>query len=241
MPIMFGRTIKRPPWRQCKVGSRDDLQVGQALNNKVMELQEQDFNFTIDTAFTKEIRVERLPKGFKMPTIEQYGGTIDPEAHLESFKFVMLFRGASRRHHVPSIPLYLEGLAKSTEWFECLKPRSVSSFVQLGRAFIANFMSSRVDRKIMANLLAIRQRSNETLRAFLTRLNSEALKVWDLDPIVKFQALRSGIRDVELKKSMIMDEPADMHNLFSRCEKHINLVEVLAAKQEKEREPEKKN
>ncbi|XP_043705525.1 uncharacterized protein LOC122655393 [Telopea speciosissima] len=55
---------------------------------------------------------------------------------------------------------------------------------------------------------------------------------------MKFQALRSRIRDIELKKSLIMDEPGDMYELFSRCEKYINLVEVLMA--EKEDKTEKK-
>ncbi|XP_043714576.1 uncharacterized protein LOC122662938 [Telopea speciosissima] len=54
-------------------------------------------------------------------------------------------------------------------------------------------------------------------------------EVQNLDPMVKFQALWSGICDIELKKSLIMDEPRDMYELFSRCEKYINLAKVLAA------------
>ncbi|XP_043714981.1 uncharacterized protein LOC122663369 [Telopea speciosissima] len=37
-----------------------------------------------------------------------------------------------------------------------------------------------------------------------------------------------------------MDEPTDMYDLYSRCEKHINLAEVLAAEQQKETRNEKK-
>ncbi|XP_043714598.1 replication protein A 70 kDa DNA-binding subunit B-like [Telopea speciosissima] len=58
--------------------------------------------------------------------------------------------------------------------------------------------------------------------------------------MVKFQALRSGIQDVELKKSLIIDEIGDMYELFSHCEKYINLAEVLGAEQEKEGKSEKK-
>ncbi|XP_043710285.1 uncharacterized protein LOC122659212 [Telopea speciosissima] len=174
-----------------------------------------------------------------MPTIEQYGGMTDPEDHLESFKSVMLFQGASDAIMCRAFPSTLKGSVR--QWFACLRPLLVTSFMELGRAFIANFMSSRVYRKTATNLLAIRQHSNEMLRAFLTRVNNEASEVWDLDPIVKFQALHSGIRDVELKKSLNMEEPADMYDLFSHCEKHINLAKVLMVEQEKETKPEKKS
>ncbi|XP_043721086.1 uncharacterized protein LOC122668612 [Telopea speciosissima] len=102
-------------------------------------------------------------------------------------------------------------------------------------------MSSRVHKKTTANLLAIKQHSDEMIRDFLVRFNNEALEIRNLDPIVKFHALRNGIKYVELKKSLIIDEPADMYDLFSHCKIHINLAEVLAAEQEKETKAKKKN
>ncbi|XP_043721123.1 uncharacterized protein LOC122668649 [Telopea speciosissima] len=224
--------------------------VEQALNEKVLELQDQiqeviqgknqapdhNFHFTTDLAFTDEVRFEPLPKGFKMPTIEQYAGTTDLEDHLEAFKSLLFFQGASDAIMCRAFPSTLKGAAR--QWFSRLPPRSLSNFTDLGRAFLAHFMSSRVHKKTAANLLAIKQHPDESIRGFLTRFNKEALEVRNLDQMVKFQALRSCIRDVELKKSLIMDEPGDMYELFSRCEKYINLAKVLAT--EKEDKPEKK-
>ncbi|XP_043701470.1 uncharacterized protein LOC122651944 [Telopea speciosissima] len=135
-----------------------------------------------------------------------------------------------------AFPSTLKGAAR--QWFSRLPPRSLSNFTDLGRVFLAHFMSSRVHKKTAMNLLAIKQCPDESIRGFLTRFNKEALEVRNLDQVVKFQALRNGIRDVELKKSLIMDEPGDIYELFSCCEKYINLAEVLAA--EKEDKPEKK-
>ncbi|XP_043720936.1 uncharacterized protein LOC122668436 [Telopea speciosissima] len=118
------------------------------------------------------------------------------------------------------------------QWFSRLPPRSLSNFTDVGRAFLAHFVSSRVHKKTATNLLAIKQQPEESIRSFLTRFNKEALQVQNLDPMVKFQALRSGVKDIELKKSLIMDEPGDMYELFSRCEKYINLAEVLAVERE---------
>ncbi|XP_043714650.1 uncharacterized protein LOC122663008 [Telopea speciosissima] len=215
--------------------------VEQALNDKVLELQDQiqevmrgknlapshDFHFTTDLAFTDEIKAEPLPKGFKMPAIEQYASKTDPEDHLETFKSLMFFQGASDAIMCRAFPSTLKGAAR--QWLSRLKPRSLTNFVGLGWAFPAHFMSSRVNKKTMANLLAVKQRPDKSIRNFFTRFNKEALEVRNLDQIVKFQALRNGIRDVELKRSLIMDEPANIYELFSRCEKHINLAKVIAA------------
>ncbi|XP_043696600.1 uncharacterized protein LOC122647213 [Telopea speciosissima] len=171
-----------------------------------------------------------------MPTVEQYAGTTDPEDHLETFKSLLFFQGASDAIMCRAFHSTLNGAA--WQWFSQLPPWSLSNFTDLGRAFLAHFVSSRVHKMTTANLLAIKQCPNESIRGFLTRFNKEALEVQNLDSIVEFQALRSGIRDAELKKSLIMDEPGDMYELFSRCEKYINLAEVLAA--EKEDKAEKK-
>ncbi|XP_043694089.1 uncharacterized protein LOC122644770 [Telopea speciosissima] len=135
-----------------------------------------------------------------------------------------------------AFPSTLKGVVR--QWISRLPPRSISNFTDLGRAFLAHFVSSRVHKKTVANLLAIKQRPDESIRGFLTRFNKEALELRNLDQMVKFQSLRSRIRDVELKKSLIMDEPGDMYELFSRCEKYIKLAKVLVA--EKEDKTEKK-
>ncbi|XP_043699962.1 uncharacterized protein LOC122650627 [Telopea speciosissima] len=226
--------------------------VEQALNDKVLELQNHieevirgknqapiyNFHFTTDLAFTDEVWFEPLPKGFKMPAIEQYVGTTDPEDHLETFKSLLFFQSASDAIMCRAFPSTLKGSAQ--QWFSRLPPRSLATFTDLGKTFLAHCISSRVHKKTAANLLAIKQRPDESIRGLLTRFNREALEVRNLDPVVKFQALRSGIRDVKLKKSLIMDEPGDMYELFSKCEKYINLAEVLAAEkraQEKEEAP----
>ncbi|XP_043696585.1 uncharacterized protein LOC122647193 [Telopea speciosissima] len=140
--------------------------------------------------------------------------------------------GASNAIMCRAFPSTLKGATR--QWFLRLRSRSLTNFVELGRGFLAHFVGSRVHKRTAANLLATKQRPDESIRDFLTRFNKEALEVQNLNQIVKFQALRSVIRDVELKRSLIMDEPMDMYELFSRYEKHINLVEVLAAEQEKE-------
>ncbi|XP_043694154.1 uncharacterized protein LOC122644843 [Telopea speciosissima] len=171
-----------------------------------------------------------------MPTMEQYVGTTDPEDHLETFKSLLFFQGASDAIMCRAFLSTLKGAAR--QWFSRLPPCFLSNFTDLGRAFLAHFVSSRVHKKTVVNLLAIKQCRDESIRDFLTRFNKAALEVRNLDQTVMFQALHSGIRDVELKKSLIMDEPGDMYELFSCCEKYINLVEVLTA--EKEDKPEKK-
>ncbi|XP_043694370.1 uncharacterized protein LOC122645089 [Telopea speciosissima] len=164
--------------------------IEQALNDKVLELQDQ---------------LQEVIKGKNQASIHNF-------------------------HFTTDLAFTDEGAAR--QWFSRLPPRSFSNFTALGWAFLAHFVSSRVHKKIAANLLAIKQQPEESIRSFLTRFNKEALQLQNLDPMVKFQALRSGIRDIELKKSLIMDELGDMYELFSRCEKYINLAEVLTTERE---------
>ncbi|XP_043716262.1 uncharacterized protein LOC122664489 [Telopea speciosissima] len=173
-----------------------------------------------------------------MPLIEQYDRAADPEDHLETFKALMYLQGPSNAIMCRAYPSTLKGSAR--QWFSHLKPQSLASFIDLGRAFLANFMSTRIHKKTATNLLAIRQQTGESTREFLTRFNREALEVRDLDPMVTFQALSSGIRDRKLKEFLIMEEPTNMYDLYSWCEKHINLAEVLAAEQQKESRSERK-
>ena len=49
----------------------------------------------METPFSLQIMNEAIPPKFKMPHMEPYDGTTDPLDHLESFKAMMLFHGAT--------------------------------------------------------------------------------------------------------------------------------------------------
>ncbi|XP_043699938.1 uncharacterized protein LOC122650600 [Telopea speciosissima] len=92
--------------------------------------------------------------------------------------------------------------------------------------------SSIRQKKIVANLLAIKQQKDELIRDFISRFNRESLDIPDLDDSVVFNALQSGITDIELIKSLILNKAHNMTKLISQCHQFANMAEIIAARNE---------
>ena len=60
-------------------------------------------------------------------------------------------------------------------------PKSVSSFEELSKLFVNNFIGGQKHKHSSSSLLTIEQRENESLRSFITRFNREALAVDEMD------------------------------------------------------------
>ncbi|XP_043699704.1 uncharacterized protein LOC122650356 [Telopea speciosissima] len=89
-------------------------------------------------------------------------------------------------------------------------------------------------KKTVANLLAIKQWRDESIRDFVSRFNRELLDILDLDDLVAFNALQSGITDMELIKSLILNKAHNMTDLISRCHQFANMAKIIAARNEVE-------
>ncbi|KAJ4982045.1 hypothetical protein NE237_032882 [Protea cynaroides] len=84
-------------------------------------------------------------------------------------------------------------------------------------------------KKKTINLIAIKQKADELLRAFLTRFNNEVFEIKYLDPAIIYTVLMFGISDPELLKSVYKKNPANLTKLRARCEKvPLPLVSMLA-------------
>ena len=75
----------------------------------------------------------------------------------------------------------------------------------------------------------MRQKSGETLRAFLARFNLEVLQVKDIDEAVHFATLRAAVTDPKLRFSIAKKEPADLQELLARCKKFASANEIYEA------------
>ena len=66
-------------------------------------------------------------------------------------------------------------------WFNKIPPNSVSSFEELSKMFVNNFIGGQRHKHSLSSLLTIEQGENENLRSFITRFNREALTVDEID------------------------------------------------------------
>jgi hypothetical protein len=83
--------------------------------------------------FTERVKAHPMPDKFKMPQIEKYDGSEDPQDHLEAFQEHLILHGTPDEIACKAFPLTLKGVAK--DWFTGLPPKSVGTFKELGRLF----------------------------------------------------------------------------------------------------------
>ena len=123
--------------------------------------------------FTEPARAYTMPDKFKMPRVEKYDGSGDPQSHLEAFREYIILHGTLDAIACRAFPLTLKEVAK--DWFTGLPPKSVGTFKELGRLFLAQFFATRKRKKSVTCLLTLCQGKEETLKDFMLHFNKEKL------------------------------------------------------------------
>ena len=78
-------------------------------------------------------------------------------------------------------------------WFSKIHPSTVTSFEELSKLFVNNFIGGQRHKRSSSSLLTIEQRENESLRSFITRFNREALAVDEMDDKLPLAAFHNGV------------------------------------------------
>src|SRR4051812_8535989 len=109
-----------------------------------------------------------MPSGFKLnSTTLKYNGLEEPEAWLEDYLIAVNFQRGTKVTAMQYVQLMLEGSAR--HWLKNLRHGSISSWAQFRAAFIENFKSTYKRPASLEELRACKQRTRETLRAYIQR------------------------------------------------------------------------
>ncbi|GKV13663.1 hypothetical protein SLEP1_g24648 [Rubroshorea leprosula] len=127
------------------------------------------------------ITLEPYPAGFKIPQLETYDGTKDPDDHLHAFYSCMQAQNAS----------------------DALPPRSISSYTEMAFAFPTKFSSRRLIRKTTSELMRVKQRDGESLKNYMSRFNDAVLEVSSFDQAVRIVAVIFGLKHDRFRDSLI--------------------------------------
>ncbi|XP_043717724.1 uncharacterized protein LOC122665638 [Telopea speciosissima] len=177
--------------------------------------------------FTRELMRAELPKGFKPPTFEAYEGKGDPNKHISYFNAMMTVYGGSDVVSNRSFLTSFKGPAAL--WF-AKKPNLIRSFTELAKAFISRFQINVKQKKTTTNLLAVKQRSDESIRDYIARFNVESLEIKDLDDAMVFNTLHNGITNHDLVKSLALDPVMTMPQLLDHCYQYANMFDIMKAR-----------
>ena len=151
----------------------------------------EDLVHRTDSPFTALINGHPLPPKFKMPSIDSYDGTRDPFDHIATFKTTMHLQGVPDEIMCKAFPTTLKG--PTQVWFSKIPHNPVSSFEELSKLFVNNFIGGQRHKRSSSNLLTIEQGENESLRSFITRFNREALTVDEVDDKLLLAAFHNGV------------------------------------------------
>ena len=130
----------------------------------------EDLVHRTNSPFTASINGHHLPPKFKMPSLDSYDGTRDPFDHIATFKMMMYLQGVPDEIMCRAFPTTLKGSAQV--WFSKIPPNTESSFEELRKLFVNNFIVGQRHKRSSSSLLTIEQGENESLRSFITRFKS---------------------------------------------------------------------
>ncbi|GKV49801.1 hypothetical protein SLEP1_g56532 [Rubroshorea leprosula] len=147
------------------------------------------------------ITLEPYPAGFRIPQLETYDGTKDPDDHLHAFYSCMQAQNASDALMCKIFPSTLRGNART--WYYSLPPRSISSYTEMASAFATKCSSRRLIRKTMSELMLVKQRDGESLKNFMSRFNDAVLEVNSFDQAVGITAVISSLSHERFRDSML--------------------------------------
>ena len=144
-----------------------------------------------DSSFTASINDHPLPPKFKMPSLDSYDGTCDPFDHTATFMTTMQRQGVLDKIMCRAFPTILKGPARV--WFSKIPSNIVSSFEELSKLFVKNFIEGQRHKCSLSSLLTIKQGENESLWSFITPFNWEALTVDEMDDKLLLATFHNGV------------------------------------------------
>ncbi|XP_065634944.1 uncharacterized protein LOC136069837 [Quercus suber] len=187
-----------------------------------------------DSPFTASINGHPLPPKFKMPFLDSYDGTRNPFGHIATFKTTMHLQGVSDEIMCKAFPTTLKGPAQV--WFNKIPPNSVSSFEELSKLFVNNFIGEQRHKRSSSSLLTIEQGENESLQSFITRFNKEALTVDKMDDKLLLAVFHNGINSDLFIHKLYEQEPQTMAELVHLAQNFMNAEDAIIVKKRKRME-----
>ncbi|XP_050281328.1 uncharacterized protein LOC126722219 [Quercus robur] len=155
-----------------------------------------------------------------MPQIDSYDGVRDPLDHLETFKTLMHLQGVVDAIMCRAFPATLKGAARI--WFSQLTPNSINTFKELSAQFTAHFIRGHRYKKSTACLMSIKQREDETLRAYISHFNKEALSIDEADNKILIVAFTNGLKKGKFLFSLYKNDPKTMLEVLYQATKYMN-------------------
>ena len=112
----------------------------------------------------------------------------------------------------------------------------MSSFEDLSKLFVNNFIGGQRNKRSSSSLLTIEQGENESLRSFITRFNREALIVDKVNDKLLLVAFHNRVNSDLFIHKLYEKEPQSMAKLVHLAQNFMNVEDAIIAKKRKRAE-----
>ncbi|KAK0604017.1 hypothetical protein LWI29_011229 [Acer saccharum] len=129
----------------------------------------------------------------------------DPKEHVRRFRNIMAQYSSNDGLLCLTFPQTFGDLA--SRWFGRLPPGTISSFSNLSKAFIRQFMGSVQRRKSLAHLSNLKQERNESIKKYLARFGKEVAQIDDASDVAVIAAFTNGLQSGRLSFDLRRDRP----------------------------------
>ncbi|XP_015947221.1 uncharacterized protein LOC107472184 [Arachis duranensis] len=137
-----------------------------------------------------------------------YDRASDPRHHLSNFKSRMYLIDASNATRCKAFPTTLTKTAIKS--FDSLPPRSITSFEDLAKKFLARFSIQKDKAKHAPSLLGIKQGDRESLQTYMEKFNKAWFDIQNLPTEAAIMGLIKGLREGPFSQSISKKYPASL-------------------------------
>ncbi|XP_052193954.1 uncharacterized protein LOC127802279 [Diospyros lotus] len=177
----------------------------------------------------REVKLEALPRRFKVPSISQYNGDSDPYDHLDAFNVQMDLQTTSSLVRCRVFPATLGDIPRA--WLRSLPSRSIGSWEECQRRFLGRYKALRRQLAPPCHLATVFQRSSESLKDYITRFRHEVSNVESPSDESILTAISAGLRkDGKLYESIYKSPITDLGEFYERAAKEIRWEEAFGSK-----------
>ena len=117
--------------------------------------------------------------------------------------------------------------------FNKIPPNTMSSFEELSKLFVNNFIEGQRHKRSSSNLLTIEQGKNESLWSSITRFNGEALAVDEIDGKLLLVAFHNRVNFDLFIHKLYEQEPQTITELVHSAQNFMNAKDAIIAKKRK--------
>ncbi|GKU95991.1 hypothetical protein SLEP1_g9277 [Rubroshorea leprosula] len=151
------------------------------------------------------ITAEPYQEGFKIPHLETYDGSGDPDEHLHTYQAIMRIQNANDAMMCKVFPATLKLMAR--RWYHKLPRHSIDSYSQLAKLFSNKFASQREIKRTATKLMQVNQREGESLRDYMQRFNKATLDIDNVPDTIYLSASLHGLKRGRFLDNLLENPP----------------------------------